>query len=36
MLGALFVSLFIGFSLSETFQPITDADAVGWSGMLTV
>ncbi len=35
MLGALFVSLFIGFSLSETFQPITDADAVGWSGMLT-
>lgn len=35
MLGALFVSLFIGFSLSETFQPITDADAIGWSGMLT-
>jgi hypothetical protein len=35
MLGALFVSLFVGFSLSETFQPITDADAIGWSGMIT-
>ena len=35
MLGALFVSLYIGFSLSETFQPITEADAIGWSGMLT-
>ncbi|MBH34038.1 MAG: hypothetical protein CMB74_01135 [Euryarchaeota archaeon] len=35
MLGALFVSLYIGFSLSETFQPITEADAIGWSGMIT-
>ena len=35
MLGAFFVSLYIGFSLSETFQPITEADAIGWSGMLT-
>ena len=35
MLGALFISLYIGFSLSETFQPITEADAIGWSGMLT-
>ncbi len=35
MLGVLFVSLYIGFSLSETFQPITEADAIGWSGMLT-
>ena len=35
MLGALFISLYIGFALSSTFQPITDADAWGWSGVLT-
>jgi hypothetical protein len=35
MLGALFVSLYIGFALSSTFQPITDADAWGWSGVIT-
>ena len=35
MLGALFISLYIGFALSSTFQPISDADAWGWSGVLT-
>lgn len=34
-LGLLFMSLFIGFSLSETFQPISDSDAASWSGLLT-
>ena len=35
MLGALFISLYIGFALSSTFQPLTDADAWGWSGVIT-
>ena len=35
MLGALFVSLYIGFALSSTFQPLDEADAWGWSGVLT-
>ena len=35
MLGALFLSLFIGFEESNTFQPMTDADAWGWSGIIT-
>ena len=34
-LGLLFMSLFIGFSLSDTFQPISDGDAASWSGLLT-
>lgn len=34
-LGLLFVALFLGFSLSNTFQPISDGDAAGWSGVLT-
>ena len=34
-LGLLFVSLFIGFSGSDTFQPISEGDAAGWSGVLT-
>ena len=29
MLGALFVSLYIGFALSSTFQPLDEADAWG-------
>jgi len=35
MLGALFVSLYVGFSLSDTFQPLSDADEWGWSGLVT-
>jgi hypothetical protein len=35
MLGILFVSLFLGFTLSDTFQPISDGDAASWSGLLT-
>ena len=34
-LGLLFMSLFIGFSLSDTFQPISEGDAASWSGLLT-
>ena len=34
-LGLLFVALFFGFSFSNTFQPISDGDAAGWSGVLT-
>jgi hypothetical protein len=35
MLGLLFVSLFIGFALSDTFQPLTDGESASWSGLLT-
>ena len=35
MLGALFVSLYIGFTLSDTFQPLSEADEWGWSGLIT-
>ena len=35
MLGALFVSLYIGFEMSDTFQPLDAADAWGWSGVIT-
>ena len=34
-LGVLFVSLFIGFDLSDTFPSIRGADSWGWSGLLT-
>ncbi len=34
-LGLLYMALFLGFSLSNTFQPITDGEAAGWSGVLT-
>ena len=33
-LGLLYMALFLGFTLSETFQPITDGEAAGWSGIL--
>lgn len=33
-LGLLYIALFFGFTLSETFQPITDGEAAGWSGIL--
>tara|TARA_B100001741_G_scaffold100160_1_gene82278 strand:- start:1684 stop:3105 length:1422 start_codon:yes stop_codon:yes gene_type:complete len=35
MLGALFISLYIGFTLSDTFQPLSEADEWGWSGLIT-
>lgn len=35
MLGVLFVSLYIGFEMSDTFQPLDQADAWGWSGVIT-
>ena len=34
-LALLYFSLFLGFTLSSTFQPISDGEAAGWSGVLT-